>query len=117
MSRHDREGSGRGPAMERTPLLSPGTMRGAMLVGVAMLMFLGYVNWDQSRRIQKSLDGRLGEIENQLELISAKVNQPAPRQARRGPDPNRVYKVRTQNAPFKGPKNAPVTVVEFSDFQ
>ncbi len=105
--------------MHRTPLLSPGTTRGATLIGVGILIFLGYVNWDQTRRVQRNLDARLGEIETRLTQISAKVDQPAaPRaQARRGPDPNRVYQVKTENAPYKGPKDAPVTVVEFSDFQ
>ncbi len=121
MSRHDRENTGRGgPAMERSPLLSAGTMRGATLVGIALLVVLGYVNWDQTRRIRTGLDVRLGEIETRLTQISAKVDQRAPAaqaQARRRPDPNRVYNVKIENAPFKGPKTAPVTIVEFSDFQ
>jgi protein-disulfide isomerase len=93
-------------------------MRGATLVGIALLVVLGYVNWDQTRRIRTGLDARLGEIETRLTQISAKVDQRAPAaQARRGPDPNRVYNVKIGNAPFKGPKDAPITIVEFSDFQ
>ncbi len=105
--------------MDRSPLLAAGTMRGATLVGIALLIVLGYMNWDQTRRIQDSLDQRLGEIETRLTQISAKVDQrpAAQRQARRGPDPNKVYTVKTENAPYKGPKSAPITIVEFSDFQ
>jgi hypothetical protein len=32
-------------------------------------------------------------------------------------DPNQVFKIDVAGAPFKGPKTAPVTIVEFSDYQ
>jgi hypothetical protein len=41
----------------------------------------------------------------------------APAPTRRGPDPNKVYKLASNGAPTKGPNGAKVMVVEFSDFQ
>ena len=41
----------------------------------------------------------------------------APQQPRRQPDPKAVYKVPVGDSPVKGPADAYVTIVEFSDFQ
>jgi protein-disulfide isomerase len=42
---------------------------------------------------------------------------PAKPARRRGPDPDKVYTVATTGSQFKGPQNAKVAIVEFSDFQ
>lgn len=36
---------------------------------------------------------------------------------RKQADPNKIYDVKVDDAPFKGPADAPVTIVEFSEFQ
>jgi hypothetical protein len=103
--------------MDRPPFLSPGTVRLATLTGVAVLIFMGYMDWDETRRLQRGLNERLNQIETRLTQLSAKVDAGARPAAQRGPDPNRVYTVKTDGAPYKGPKNAAVTIAEFSDFQ
>lgn len=119
MSKHNRDqGQGRGPAMEQPPLLGPGGMRFVTLLGVAVVAFITAVNWNETRRLQLSLNERLNQIDNRLTQMSGKLDSQARAAApRQGPDPNKVYTVRTEGSPFTGPKSAPVTIAEFSDFQ
>ena len=118
-ARHDRENLGREePPLDRSWSLSPGTMLGASVLGVAVLIVLGFINWQATRQIQGSLDQRLGQIETRLSELSTRVDRVATRApTQTGPDPNRVYTVRTDGAPVRGAKGAPVTIAEFSDFQ
>jgi protein-disulfide isomerase len=101
---------GGGPSSGWTQLLT--------LAGLAVVLFVGTQNWMETRKIQTALTDRLTQLDTKLTALSTKVDQGArPAQAPRGPDPNKVYNVRLDNAPFEGPKNAPVVIAEFSDFQ
>jgi hypothetical protein len=112
----DRDDGARGtpPAAPGTAFV-PGLMAGANLAGVVVLLLLGYVNWQETREVRKSVDDRLEKVEARLADL-AKAG-PAAAPARQGPDPNRVYTVKTDGAPVKGPGGAAVTIAEISDFQ
>lgn len=109
---------GRGPSFERPTTVSAGTMRAATLAGVAILIGITGTDWYESRQQRTSLNERLTQLETRMTALSTKMDSGARAQARQsGPDPNKVYAVKTDGSPFFGPKSAPVTIVEFSDFQ
>ncbi len=91
----------------------------ATLGGVAAVLALTWANARDIGRIDESLDARLGKIESRITQLATKVDKlPAQAQRpRRGPDPNKVYQIKTAGAPAKGPASAAVTIAEFSDFQ
>ena len=114
--RGDRDDGARGgPPPAGSAAFVPGLMAGATLLGVVMSILLGFMNWQETREIRRSVEGRLEKMEARLGDIAKAPAAPAA--ARRGPDPDRVYTIRTDGAPTKGPATAPVTIAEISDFQ
>ena len=85
----------------------------AILVGVAALVVLTGMNLYETRKQRTELSDQMSQ------MLTALNNRPAAPQPQRpsGPDPDKVYTVKTEGAPFEGPPSAPITIAEFSDFQ
>jgi len=68
---------------------------------------------------QKEILAKLEKMEKDQATLLTKVQAGAPAAAAARPqvDPNKVYEIPVGNSSVRGPKNAPVTIVMFSDFQ
>lgn len=64
----------------------------------------------QLRESQQKLEAKVGELEKKLAQAPAAAARPQI-------DPNKVYDLPVGKSPVKGPAEATVTMVEFSDFQ
>jgi hypothetical protein len=87
---------------------------------VVVVLMLSFSNYRELDQVQEALDDRLDTIDDRIAQLSDRVaRQPsqAAQPARRRPDPDRVYQIKTAGLPAKGPAGAPVTIAEFSDFQ
>ncbi len=90
---------------------------GIGLIGAAIILGIAIVGG--SFMLSSSLDRASDQFERSFANLEAfKPAVPtAPSRRSTKPDPDKVYQVAVGNAPFKGPKNAAITIVEFSDFQ
>ena len=89
------------------------------LIGVGVAIAVGIVDWNQTRSLRTSIDEKVAQIQGSVNGLATKVDQVARASGQRPapPDPNKVYPITIGNSAIRGPKNAPVTLVEFSDYQ
>jgi protein-disulfide isomerase len=66
---------------------------------------------------QKDIVTKLESLEKGQKELATKVASGARPPAANAPDPNKKYDITVGKAPCKGPESAPVTIVEWSDFQ
>ena len=117
-SRRDREHAATPELVrERPPFPSPRTTRLATLGGVGVVVVVSALTWHQVRLVRRSLDDRLAQIDSRLTTLASRIERAGAPAAARGPDPSKVYTVKTDGAPVRGPANAPIVIAEFSDFQ
>jgi protein-disulfide isomerase len=85
---------------ERIPL--------AILIGMVILIALTALNVYETRRQRIEFNDRIVQLGS---LMIRPPTRPS------GPDPDKIYTVKTESAPIEGSRSAPVQIVEISDFQ
>jgi outer membrane murein-binding lipoprotein Lpp len=92
----------------------------ALILGVCMLggAFMLSQSVDRMTAQIPEIEGAINNLQTAMAAGGAAQAKAAPEaKRRRGPDPNKVYTVATAGSHTKGPANAKVTLIEFSDFQ
>lgn len=69
---------------------------------------------DELRAEHRQILSRLADLEQKIDRLASR-SAGAPRPL--GPDPARTYNLPVEGSPVKGPAEAPITIVEFSDYQ
>jgi len=80
---------------------------------------LGFVAWTDAKKFKDDTARRFVELDQRLAQMQAQVANAAKaaKPPQQGPDPNKVYTVKTDNAPARGNPTAPIVIAEFSDYQ
>ena len=87
-----------------------------LAVGAAAL---GFLAWTDGKTTKTETAKRFAELDQRIIALQTQVANAAKAQPpkQQGPDPNKVYTVKTEGAPIHGNPTAPIVIAEFSDYQ
>jgi protein-disulfide isomerase len=124
---HTRETAGQDPGafpVQGDPTLADNSSGRSTIIAA---IILGLAAIAASFVIKSSLDQGAAQLQLALKELDASLAKVANSDSRRPtaarpsrpgrPDPNKQYAVAVGKAPTKGPKTAPIQIVEWSDFQ
>jgi len=87
----------------------------SLLLGIAATLAAcggGASDIQELKKGQKDILAKLDSLDKSVQQVKGQAPPPRPQL-----DPNKVYNIPIANSPVRGPRNAKVTIVEFSDFQ
>jgi protein-disulfide isomerase len=98
---------------------SPGGMTWLPIGLAVVALGLGFVAWTDVKNVKDDTTKRLVDIDTKLMALQTQVANAAKAKpaAQQGPDPNKVYTVKTEGSPARGNPTAPIVIAEFSDYQ
>jgi protein-disulfide isomerase len=100
----------------------PCARRGVLVAAsVVAIVCVGSVGCDRNPTVPSELEDQHRQILSRLADLERKIDRlasrPATVQRPLGPDPARAYNLPIEGSPVKGPPDAPITIVEFADYQ
>ena len=89
------------------------------IVLAVVALGLGFVAWTDVKKTKDDTAKRLVDVDQRLLQLQTQVANAAKAKppAQSGPDPNKVYVVKTEGSPARGNPTAPIIIAEFSDYQ
>lgn len=79
---------------------------------------LGFFAWTDARQYKTQTTKRMIDIDTRIAALQTQVaNAAKAKPPQQGPDPDKVYTVKTDGSPTHGNPTAPIVIAEFSDYQ